>query len=203
MCRDLREAIAQYWQLVSQPELATETAASSERVVETALVWPHRFGRAQLLRRTFDIDIQHCPNCCGGEFRFIFAILERPATERIPEHLGLEPPSPGSPAREPGPHLAGQAAPAFARAHRKRLPQDATIGTRNCNCGGDARRAGTTLMTSGGTLSPRSLTRPVRGPGPGEVAQRRVRRAGIAVARGKSSWLWPCFGPCSALRGAP
>ena len=32
---------------------------------------------AQLLEWVFDIDMQHCPNCCGGELKVIAAILER------------------------------------------------------------------------------------------------------------------------------
>lgn len=35
----------------------------------------------RLLRRVFDIDMQLCPNCGGGELKTIAAILERPVIE--------------------------------------------------------------------------------------------------------------------------
>ena len=42
----------------------------------------------------FDIDMQHCPNCGGGEFKIVAAILERPVLEKILSHLGLDPQPP-------------------------------------------------------------------------------------------------------------
>ena len=54
----------------------------------------------QYERRSFDIDMQHCPNCGGGELKIIAAILERPVIEKILTHLGLDPqPPPGRGAR--------------------------------------------------------------------------------------------------------
>lgn len=57
--------------------------------------------------RGFDIDMQHCPNCGGGEFILIAAIPERPVIEKILSHLGLDPqpPSRGR-AREAGQDFA-------------------------------------------------------------------------------------------------
>lgn len=46
-------------------------------------------GWARLLRHVFDIDMQHCPNCGGGELKIIAAIHERPVIEKIPTHVGL------------------------------------------------------------------------------------------------------------------
>ena len=61
----------------------------------------------QYERCSFDIDMQHCPNC-GGELKIIAAILERPVIEKILSHLGLDPqPPPRGRAREPVLHLAG------------------------------------------------------------------------------------------------
>ena len=61
-----------------------------------------------MLKRVFDIDMQHCPNCGGGELKIIAAILERPVIEKILAHLGLQAqPPPKAAAREPGPHHAG------------------------------------------------------------------------------------------------
>jgi hypothetical protein len=48
-------------------------------------------GRSRLLKRVFDIDMQHCPNCGAGELKIIAAILERPVIEKILTHLGLDP----------------------------------------------------------------------------------------------------------------
>ena len=33
--------------------------------------------------------MEHCPNC-GGELKIFAAILEQPAFEKIPPHLGLQ-----------------------------------------------------------------------------------------------------------------
>ena len=44
---------------------------------------------AKLLKRVFEIDMEHCPNC-GGELKIITAILEAPVIERILMHLGLQ-----------------------------------------------------------------------------------------------------------------
>ena len=60
-----------------------------------------RLNRARLLKRMFDIDMQHCPNCGTGELKIIAAILERPVIEKILSHLGLDPqPPPGGRTRE-------------------------------------------------------------------------------------------------------
>jgi Transposase zinc-binding domain len=50
---------------------------------------PMRLGWAKLLKRVFNLDLEHCPNC-SGELKIIAAILERPAIEKILNHLGLE-----------------------------------------------------------------------------------------------------------------
>ena len=46
-----------------------------------------RISWARLLKRVFDIDLEHCPNC-GGQFKIIPAILESAVIERILTHLG-------------------------------------------------------------------------------------------------------------------
>jgi len=92
----------------AQPEGASEAAAATECEAETAQGRPHRISWARLLKRVFDIDMQHCPNCGAGELEIIAAILERPVIEKILAHLGLEPqPPPRAPARELLPHAAG------------------------------------------------------------------------------------------------
>ena len=40
-----------------------------------------------MLKRVFDLDLEHCPNC-GGELKIIAAILEQPVIEKILTHLG-------------------------------------------------------------------------------------------------------------------
>jgi hypothetical protein len=47
-----------------------------------------RMRWAQLLKRVFDIDIEHCPHC-GGQLKLIAAIEEQTAINRILTHLGL------------------------------------------------------------------------------------------------------------------
>ena len=44
---------------------------------------------ARMLKRVFDLDLEHCPNC-GGELKIIAAILEQPVIEKILTHLGLQ-----------------------------------------------------------------------------------------------------------------
>ena len=62
---------------------------------------------ARLLKRVFDIDMQHCPNCGAGELKIIAAILERPVIEKIFAHLGLDlQPRPKGRAREAELHFA-------------------------------------------------------------------------------------------------
>jgi hypothetical protein len=48
-----------------------------------------RIRWARLLKRVFQIDLEHCPNC-GGELKIIAAILAAPVIERILTHLGLQ-----------------------------------------------------------------------------------------------------------------
>ena len=50
---------------------------------------PARIRWARLLKRIFEIDLEHCPNC-GGELKIIAAILEAPVIERILMHLGVQ-----------------------------------------------------------------------------------------------------------------
>ncbi|MBS0445732.1 MAG: hypothetical protein JSR59_07265 [Proteobacteria bacterium] len=68
--------------------------------------WASRISWALLLKRVFEIDMQHCPNC-GGELKIIATILDPAVIERILDHLGLPArPPPRSPAREPIPQAA-------------------------------------------------------------------------------------------------
>ena len=50
---------------------------------------PVRLSWAKLLKRVFDLDLEHCPNC-GGELKIIAAILEQPVIEKILTHLSLQ-----------------------------------------------------------------------------------------------------------------
>ena len=62
---------------------------------------PVRLSWARLLKRVFELDLEHCPNC-GGELKIIAAILEAPVIERILTHLGLQARAPPrAPARGP------------------------------------------------------------------------------------------------------
>ena len=49
---------------------------------------PARMSSARLLKRVFDIDIDHCPNC-SGTLKIIAAIEDPPVIVRILTHLGL------------------------------------------------------------------------------------------------------------------
>ena len=69
-----------------------------------------RMSWARLLKRVFEIDLEHCPNR-GGALKIIAAILEAPVIERILTHLGLQARAPPrAPARAPARGQALQAA---------------------------------------------------------------------------------------------
>ena len=88
-------------------KLATDVTVAGECAVQTVQARPQRISWARLLKRVFDIDMQHCPNCGAGELRIIAVILERPVIEKILSHLGLDPqPPPKGRAREAGPYVA-------------------------------------------------------------------------------------------------
>ena len=88
----------------AQAQAATGAADVADCEVETSQARPRRISWARLLKRVFDIDMEHCPNCGGGELKIIAAILERPVIEKILSHLGLDPqPPPRGRAREVGP----------------------------------------------------------------------------------------------------
>jgi uncharacterized protein involved in tolerance to divalent cations len=115
----------------AQAQAATEAAVPAECEVETVQARPHRISWARLLKRVFDIDMQHCPNCGSAEFKIIAAILERPVIEKILTHLGLDPqPPPKAPAREPGqgsPACVALVASTSTRAAPPNLPPIAPI----------------------------------------------------------------------------
>jgi hypothetical protein len=91
----------------AQAQAATEATADAECDVEAVQDRPHRIGWARLLKRVFDINMQHCPNRGAGELKTIAAILERPVIEKILTHLGLDPqPPPRGRARAAGPDVA-------------------------------------------------------------------------------------------------
>jgi hypothetical protein len=85
---------------MNQSEDAASAAAAAARG-EIAQARPNRISWARLLKRVFNIDLQHCPNCGAGELKVIAAILERSVIQKILDHLGLDPqPPPKGRARE-------------------------------------------------------------------------------------------------------
>jgi len=72
----------------AQPQEATEAATATECEAEHVQGRPHHISWARLLQRVFDIDMQHCAHCGGGELKIVAAILERPVIEKILKHLG-------------------------------------------------------------------------------------------------------------------
>ena len=72
---------------------------TSEPACQHAHGTPARMGWARLLKRVFDIDIEHCP-ACGGALKIIAAIEEPAVIVRILTHLGVPARAPPrSPAR--------------------------------------------------------------------------------------------------------
>jgi hypothetical protein len=86
-------------------EQVSEVAVASVCEAEVVAVRPHRIRWARLLKRVYDIAIQHCPNCGARELKTIAAILERPVIEKILTHLGIDrQPPPWGGARGAGQH---------------------------------------------------------------------------------------------------
>ena len=75
---------------------------------------------ARLLKRVFDIDIEHCPNC-GGALKIIAADLEDPPVIiKILSHLGLPTRAPPrSPARRVDLFQRSEQAKPLANASRR------------------------------------------------------------------------------------
>ena len=67
------------------PGPAQDTGVPSDEHAQDALA---RMGWARLLKRVFEINLEHCPQC-GGNFKII-ATTEAPAVMvKILNHLGL------------------------------------------------------------------------------------------------------------------
>ena len=71
------------------PEAPEQAAKSAKCDANCAHHRPVRLSWAKLLKRVFDLDLEHCPNC-GGGLKIIAAILEAPVIEKILTHLGLQ-----------------------------------------------------------------------------------------------------------------
>ena len=72
-----------------EPEAPAQEAKPAECEANCAHHRPVRLSWAKLLKRVFELDLEHCPNC-GGELKIIAAILEQPVIEKILTHLGLQ-----------------------------------------------------------------------------------------------------------------
>ena len=59
------------------PEQATGKSELAATEPGCAHGRPARISWARLLKRVFEIDLEHCPNC-GGQLKIIAAILEDP-----------------------------------------------------------------------------------------------------------------------------
>ena len=82
-----------------EPAAPAQEAAPAECEANCGHHRPVRLSWAKLLKRVFDLDLEHCPNC-GGEVKIIAAILEQPVIEKSLTHLGLQARAPPrSPAR--------------------------------------------------------------------------------------------------------
>lgn len=69
------------------PEPPVQTTQPAECEAICAHHRPVRRSRDKPLKRVFEIDMAHCPNC-GGLLTIIAAILEKPVIEEILRHLG-------------------------------------------------------------------------------------------------------------------
>lgn len=71
------------------PEAPAQAAKAAECDANCAHHRPVRLSWAKLLKRVFDLDLEHCPNCVG-ELQISAAILEAPVIEKSLTHLGLQ-----------------------------------------------------------------------------------------------------------------
>jgi hypothetical protein len=71
-------------------EAEAHTQAAPPAKCEAGCAYHHsvRLRWAKLLKRVFDLDLEHCPKC-GGELKIIAAILDQPEIEKSLKHLGL------------------------------------------------------------------------------------------------------------------
>ena len=72
-----------------EPETPAQATQPAECEANCAHHRPVRLSWAKLLKRVFDLDLEHCPNC-GGDLKDIAAILEQPVIEKILTQLGLQ-----------------------------------------------------------------------------------------------------------------
>ena len=72
-----------------EPEAPAREAKPAECEAGCAHHRPVRLSWAKLLKRVFELDLEHCPNC-GAELKIIAAILEAPVIEKILTDLGLQ-----------------------------------------------------------------------------------------------------------------
>ncbi len=72
-----------------EAEAPVQAVPSADCEANCAHHRPVRLSWAKLLKRVFELDLEHCPNC-GGELKIIAAILEQPVIEKILMHLGLQ-----------------------------------------------------------------------------------------------------------------
>ena len=71
-----------------EPEPADQESKPAEWEANCAHHGPVRLSWAKLLKRVFDLDLKHCPNC-GGELKIIAAILEQPGNREVPHAPGV------------------------------------------------------------------------------------------------------------------
>src|SRR5713101_7976386 len=79
--------------------VASPVHQATEHAADHAHGSPARMSWARLLKRVFDLDIEHCPRC-GGTLKIIAAIVDPPVIAQILAHLHLPARAPPrSPAR--------------------------------------------------------------------------------------------------------
>jgi hypothetical protein len=84
---DDRQALEQLRRYITRPPCRPhrargQTPRKSQTVHCTLRV------RARLLKRVFEIDMQHCPNC-GGRLKIFAVTLQAPVIEKILTQLGI------------------------------------------------------------------------------------------------------------------
>ena len=112
---------------------------TSEPADEHAHGAPARLGWARLLKRVFEMDLEHCPHC-GGALKVIAAIEEPAVIVKILTHLGLPARAPPRLPARPRCSMGSIDAPRAERASSRRARPPAM------SCGACSTRSSRRLM---------------------------------------------------------
>jgi hypothetical protein len=72
-----------------EPEASAQKPKPTECEAGSAHHRPVRLSWVKLLKRVFEVDMEHCPNC-SGDLKIIAVILEASVIKRVLKRMGLQ-----------------------------------------------------------------------------------------------------------------